>query len=174
MTVALSPRQLSAMWETLTYQRERLAEMEADTEQDQRLHCDCLEGMTDDVFTKLDQIAAGITETKQLAVAIETMRRDLEYRQARFDNSRDYLRKVLLQMMQAGGITKLVRAGYTASISNGQPELIVDETKLPDAYWRHPPKEQNKTLIRAALNEGKEIAGARLGNAAPRLVVRTR
>jgi hypothetical protein len=77
----------------------------------------------------------------------------------------------IMEMLQRFGISRLERAGYTASMGQGQPSLYYDEKTLPEKYWKKIPDE---AAIKAALKEGIAIPDAYLGNSAPVLRITTK
>jgi hypothetical protein len=66
--------------------------------------------------------------------------------------------------METANLKKLELANGTISVSNTpQSVQIIDESKIPDEYFRIK-KEIDKTKIKDALKDGVEIEGVQLSN----------
>jgi hypothetical protein len=65
--------------------------------------------------------------------------------------------------MQAHGLQQIAGQEYRAQLSNAKPALVIDESQLPD-LWRMEVRTLvvDKEMIRAALDRGEVIPGARL------------
>ena len=116
-----------------------------------------------DVLEVLDRVVEAAIADKKLA---ELARERAKRIEARADRARG----VALQIIEALGVSPLERGVYTASISHHREIGTLDETLLPDEFIRRAP---DKVAIAKALRAGQEVAGASLGNNAPRLIIRT-
>lgn len=115
------------------------------------------------VLEVLDRVVEhAIADAKLVELARERAKR-IEERAKR-------TRNVALQIIEALGISPLERPLFTASVSYHREIGTLDETLLPDEFIRRAP---DKVAIAKALRAGQEVAGASLGNNAPRLIIRT-
>ena len=116
-----------------------------------------------DVLEVLDRVVEAAIADKKLA---ELARERAKRIEARADRARG----VALQIIEALGVSPLERGVYTASVSYHRELGSLDESVLPEAFIRRAP---DKIAIAKALRAGQEVAGASLGNNAPRLIIRT-
>lgn len=85
------------------------------------------------------------------------------------------LKAIAFYGMCEAGLKKLEAPDFTASRSKGRPSVIVTETdpaKIPDEFCRVT-REVNKTAIRDALVEGKELPFAFMSNGDDVLTIRS-
>jgi hypothetical protein len=110
-----------------------------------------------------------------ILAALRTRLLDMQERFARIEYRADKKRALVTSVMERAGIKKLTEPDFTASLRDVPPGLVViEEGKIPEAFWRpQPPKLDRKALI-AALKAGEFVAGATLGNGSVTIAVRTR
>lgn len=131
--------------------------------EDEELRSDMFEGSTDikEVLTELINID---TNAKMLIDGIKDHIEHLRKRSERFDHRKQVARKLIMQIMETANLKKLELANGTISVSNTpQSVQIIDESKIPDEYFRIK-KEIDKTKIKDALKDGVEIEGVQLSN----------
>jgi len=147
-----------------------LAEKLASLDLDAQTVADTIEasGLTDDLATK----AQGITHIAREAVKYNDLI-DAEIERLRAlkvhrEKLAAGLRKYLLDNMERAGISKIDCPLFSISIRHNPPAVeVLDSAALPSAYWRTPePKPPvpapDKAAIKAALQAGKDVPGARL------------
>jgi hypothetical protein len=142
---------------------------------DEMLKLDMLEGATD-----LHELATVIVraerESKALFdgtdTALGTLVEDLKARKARFKRRGQFLRAMLLKIMQAAEIKKLELPIATLSQRSSPPQIVgePDVALLPDDLCRLT-REPNRSAIREALERGDEVPGLFLSNAPPSLSI---
>ena len=141
--------------------------------------------LKDDEDLRLDTIE-GATDLKELATAIihalsdaralydgTQLRMDnLEERQERFKRRGEFLRAMLLKILQQVDVRKLELAEATLSVKAGQQRLVgeVDPSELPDELCKIK-READRTKIRELLLSGGAVDGFALSNAEPSLAV---
>ena len=74
----------------------------------------------------------------------------------------DYLKGKYLEIMRKHNLKKVKGDIYTLSLRKSESVDAPDVWALPEEYWRQADPEPNKKAIKAALDEGKEVPGARL------------
>lgn len=131
-------------------------------EDDQRLKHDTIEGETR-YFAVLDDLAEqALADARLVELAKERIKR-LEARAERHRN-------IICRMLEVVELNKAERPLYTASISYHRELVLVDEERVPDDFVR---TSLDRPAIAKALRSGHEVRGAELGNAQPRLTLRT-
>ena len=155
--------------------KERLLQLDETIADDERLMLDLIDGEAEgDPFAVIDRLVAAAVEAADLAELANVRATELAERKARFSRRNERLRGVVLDMLEALGVTRLERAQYTASIGNGPAKVIVaEDAVLTDEYVRIT-RTPNKTAIGDALKTGEIIEGAVMSNPQPRLTLKTR
>lgn len=145
-----------------------------DLGEDEILRADMLEGQTDlrEVLTHLFNV---VDDNKTMIEATTMRLRQLSERRARFARRVDFLRGLMLKILQSADLGKVELAVATISQRAGTPQIIgeVAVADLPDDLC-HLKREADGAKIRAALVNGREIPGLVLSNAPPTLVVNAR
>lgn len=125
---------------------------------------DTLEGMKGELEVKAVNVAAFIGNIEAMAAArleaAKAMQQRAKAEKARADSLRDYLR----HNMEASGISSIDCPEYSLKIKQCPPAVVIDsEATLPDEFML-PPKspEPDKTKLKAALKEGRQIDGVTL------------
>jgi len=115
-------------------------------------------------------------EAKANADAVGLRIDELKTRVARYDRQQEKWRETILAAMQALDMTKHSDPEFSLSIRDGNAKLhIADIDALPRKMVVIIKIKKPLTAdIRAALESGKTVAGATLGNAAPILTIRSR
>lgn len=147
-----------------------LAERLADGDFDLTTIEDTIEasGITDEIAVKaqgVEYVARG-AEAHNAAIDAEIMR--LQALKARRCKTAEGLRAYIKTSMEHAGIQKIECPMFSISIKHNPPAVeVIDSMSLPAEYWRTPePKPPvaapDKAAIKAALQAGKEVTGARL------------
>ena len=111
-----------------------------------------------------------------LAAGTKKLKADLAETQKRHEARAERLKGIVSWAMQEAGVSKLEAPDFVLSvITGGKAPLVIEglPEDLPDDLVRIS-REPNREAIRAALDEGREVPGARFGNAAPYVTARTR
>lgn len=116
----------------------------------------------------LTQIVRRIEDAKALASGTKERLSELQARKARFEARVEVLRRVALQLLQEAGVKKRELPEATVSWRNGQQRLSgdADPESLPDAFCKVT-READRAKIKAALENGEEVAGFYLSNGEP-------
>lgn len=135
---------------------------------------DTLEGTTT-IKETLTALVHEVDENKFLVDGIDHRVGELSERKARFVRRVEMIREIILAVLQAANLKKIELAEVTLSQRASQPALIGegDVDTLPDEFIRVR-KELNRTAIRDALKDGREVPGFCLSNSPPGLTVRAK
>lgn len=135
---------------------------------------DTLEGITD-LREMLAEVIRSALDDETLVAALSTRITDMKDRLERFEARAKRKRKLALQAMAEAEVQKLVLADFTASLKQGAPTLdVIDESKVPAAYWKPQPSKLDKLGLLAALKSGTQIEGVAISVGETQLSVRTR
>ncbi|MDF2651398.1 MAG: hypothetical protein K0Q73_7203 [Paenibacillus sp.] len=95
---------------------------------------------------------------------IKAERLRLEHREASLKKSADWLRNYVESQMKRTGVTKIPSTLFGITLANNPVKVdITDEFMIPDQYFRiSEVKAPDKAAIKAALEDGVDIQGARL------------
>jgi hypothetical protein len=120
------------------------------------------------VATKAVAVVAYIVEQERNAAMAKEYAKELALRIKAADKRADWLRTYLQEHMAAMGITKISdeRGIFSATLSVGRDKSVdvFDAAQLPEACIRVVPsvEEPDKKAIRALMDAGQEVPGARL------------
>ena len=128
---------------------------------------DTLEGLKYPIEEKGRAIATVVANMNAEIEAIENAVAKLIERSAKITKRSDWLMSYLLVNMQRSGILKIVHPMFTIAIrKNPEKVLIEDQSAVPEEFYGPqkppPPREISKTLIKAAIQSGREVPGARI------------
>ena len=156
---------MTALFDLASEYRES-ADKLADMEMDEQTIADTLEGMSGDLSTKATNIARLMRNLTVTAIAIKDAEAQMAARRKAITNRVDRLNDYLLGGMQYAGITRIESPQFVISIAKNPASVDVFEPALlPTDYFRffEPPEpEPNKTAIKAAIQSGADVPGARL------------
>lgn len=141
--------------------------------EDEDLRADVLEGETD-AHRLVSVMVRKRREALALASAGKEIRSEQSERIARFERQADGYTTLIKSLMLAADLPKIILPEATVSITKARATVeITDENELPQGFVeiRRLPK---KSEIKAALEAGDEIPGARLGLSEEGLMVRTK
>ena len=123
----------------------------------------------------LAEIIRSALDDEALAAGLSTRLSDMKARIERFETSAKRKRELALKAMNEAEIPKLLVADFTASLRHGAPTLeVVEENKIPAAYWKPQPPKLDRQGLLAALKAGTAIEGAVLEPPRLQLSVRTK
>lgn len=108
---------------------------------------------------KIENIALWVKNLKADAEALKAEKLAFAERQKSAEKKIDSLKRLLSDAL-SGQAFKTARVALSFRKSS---EVQIDDIKeISDEYLRYKAPEPDKTAIKAAINEGKEVAGARL------------
>lgn len=97
---------------------------------------------------------------------------ELAARKSRLKARIERIRHAVLLAMEETGLRKIEEPEFTASITRKPPAVvIIDETRIPEAYWKIERK-LNRKELRDALKGGADVPGADLDNGGSSLAIR--
>ena len=153
--------------------RDQLLDAYPELANDEAALLDTLAGM--DGFE--EQCAAALRE----ALAREAMRdglielvRQMQARAERLNIGAEKLRAAVLQAMQSAGVPKLKAPDMSVSIGTPKRAVIITDAGLLPSTFVRIKHEPDKRAIAAALEAGKIVPGATLGNSTPFLQLHRR
>ena len=171
---APSAFRLEQAMSALMEKRDQLLREYPEMADDDRLLSDMLDGESGDAMEVIDRVIRAAIEADMLAKGAKERRNEIAERQARFERRRDNLRAMAFAAFEAIGMSKREAPDFTASIRAGTASVVItDEKLLPEALIRVK-REPDKTLIGAALKNGREVPGATLSNPMPTIAIRTK
>lgn len=139
--------------------------------EDEDLRRDVLEGETSalEVLTRLLNVER---EGDSMAKAVGLRIAGLQSRKARAEKRKDIARQLMLRVMKAANLQKAPLVEATISVSKGRDSVeVVDESLVPSRFLKVV-KSPDKTLIKAALDEGKKVRGAQIKTGSEMITVR--
>jgi hypothetical protein len=133
---------------------------------------DSIEGEGISITDALYRTLLSAEENRTFVAALSTRISELEERRSRIEATMEKKRAIVFGAMIECGIKKIDRDALTASVVASPVKCIVtDETALADEYVRVK-REPAKSVILAALKDGREVAGATLSNPGQHLMVK--
>ena len=154
------------------YLRERLEAAFPDADEETLM--DTLEGMTS-LTDSLAELLRSSQEDQSLASALRSRMSDMQERCGRFEERARKKRELVCTVMEVADLKKLVEPDFTVSLRPSRPPLmIIDEAAIPGDYWKPQPAKLDRMGLISALSNGRDIAGAVLGNPPMSISVRTK
>ena len=127
---------------------------------------DTLEGLEGDIADKVRSVAHMIRHLETIAKAIKDEAKAMQDRASRVQNRADSVREYLLFNMLAMNKSKLDYPEFSVAVRDNPVAVVLEPGALfPGEFMRQPPvpeMEPDKKAIKAALESGREIDGARL------------
>ncbi|WP_395443614.1 siphovirus Gp157 family protein [Caulobacter sp. UC70_42] len=137
---------------------------------------DMVEGSTD-VMERISTLLRWMALQSANAEALKAVEADFATRRGRYEERVVWARTALAKFMDAVPMKKVERPEATIAMSDAKASVIYaedfDVEKLSEEYVRTK-KEADKKAIKAALDAGTEIPGARLSNGGRTLTVRVK
>ena len=141
---------------------ERMAELDLPEE----VIADTLEGLRGDLETKSTNVAMMVRNLEAASDAIKVAEANMANRRQAIEKRAARIREYLKSNMEKAGITKIECPLFALTIKKNPASVeIVDVALVPDEYRRIPPiplPEPDKKAIKAALDEGKDVPGAKM------------
>ncbi len=154
------------------YLRERLEAAFPDADEETLM--DTLEGMTS-LTDSLAELLRSSLEDQSLATALRGRMSDMQVRCGRFEERARKKRELVCTVMEEAELKKLTEPDFTVSLRPARaPLMIIDEEAIPGDYWKPQPAKLDRMGLISALSNGRDIAGAVLGNPPLTIAVRTK
>jgi len=154
------------------YLRERLEAAFPDADEETLM--DTLEGMTS-LTDSLAELLRSSQEDQSLASALRGRMSDMQERCGRFEDRARKKRELVCNVMEEAELKKLMEPDFTVSLRPARaPLMIIDEEAIPGDYWKPQPAKLDRVGLISALSNGRDIAGAVLGNPPLTISVRTK
>ncbi len=154
------------------YLRERLEAAFPDADEETLM--DTLEGMTS-LTDSLAELLRSSQEDQSLATALRSRMSDMQARFGRFEERARKKRELVCTVMEEAELKKLTEPDFTVSLRPARaPLMIIDEEAIPGDYWKPQPAKLDRMGLISALSNGRDIAGAVLGNPPMTISVRTK
>jgi hypothetical protein len=154
------------------YLRERLEVAFPDADEETLM--DTLEGMTS-LTDSLAELLRSSLEDQTFASALRSRMSDMQARCGRFEDRARKKRELVCSVMEEAELKKLTEPDFTVSLRPARaPLMIIDEQAIPGDYWKPQPAKLDRMGLISALSNGRDIAGAVLGNPAMTIAVRTK
>lgn len=155
----------------LRIQIEALIRDYPDLADDEMLRADMLDGSTN-IQEVLTALFHSVDDNKMMVEATTARLQELTERRARFTRRVEFLRELMLQVLQSANLKKLELAEATLSQRNVAPQIVgeVDPEALPDDLCRIK-READRTAIREALLANRKLPGLGLSNSPPTLTI---
>lgn len=142
------------------------AEKLADLDLDEQTLADTLEGMAGDLEVKAQNVVMFARNLESTAAAIKDAETQMAARRKAIENRAAGLKRYVQQSMQVAGISKIECPYFRLALQNNPPVVeIFDIRMIPAEFMKQPeppPPAPDKTAIKAAIKEGREIPGATL------------
>ena len=114
----------------------------------------------------LAELIRSALEDEALASGLSTRLNDMKARLERLETRAGRKRQLALRVMGEADIQKLMQPDFTASLKQGAPTLdVVDEAKVPAAYWKPQPSKLDRQGLLSALKAGVAIDGVAIAPA---------
>jgi hypothetical protein len=154
------------------YLRERLEAAFPDADEETLM--DTLEGMTS-LTDSLAELLRSSLEDQTFASALRGRIGDMQERCGRFEDRARKKRELVCTVMEEAELKKLTEPDFTVSLRPARaPLMIIDEEAIPGDYWKPQPAKLDRMGLISALSNGRDIAGAVLGNPPMTISVRTK
>jgi len=151
-----------------------LFKLHPDLAKDEDFRADVIEGETD-AFEVLERLSDIILQEVYFQDGINERIKDLETRRYRSENRQAACKRLAEQIMQVADLLKAQLKEVTVYLAPSPPRVVItDAAALPEPFWRHPPPEPNKMLIKEAIQQGQPVPGAALSNQPATLRIRTK
>ncbi len=154
------------------YLRERLEAAFPDADEETLM--DTLDGMTS-LTDSLAELLRSSLEDQTFATALRSRLSDMQARCGRFEERARKKRELVSTVMEEAELKKLTEPDFTVSLRPARaPLMIIDEEAIPGDYWKPQPAKLDRMGLISALTNGRDIAGAVLGNPPLTISVRTK
>lgn len=139
--------------------------------EDEDLRADIFEAETD-LHPLIERLVKMKLDADTMAAAIKARKQDISERQARFERKAEAAKSLIKSVMVAADIPKVTLPDATVSVTSARVIVEIDDLDaIPQGYAKFE-KRADKTALKAALEAGEEIPGARLAFSDEGLMVR--
>jgi len=139
--------------------------------EDEDLRADMFEAGTD-LHPLIERLVKMKLDADTMAAAIKARKQDISERQARFERKAEAAKSLIKSVMVAADIPKVTLPDATVSVTSARVIVEIDDLDaIPQGYAKFE-KRADKTALKAALEAGEEIPGARLALSDEGLMVR--
>lgn len=150
----------------LAHEYREAADKLADLELDAETVKDTLEGMSGELEVKASATAAVIRNMESLVGQIKDAEKQMAERRKAIESRAASLSAYLLANMQHAGVTTIETPCFALRVKNNPAAVAIDDERMiPAEFMRQPvapPAAPDKTAIKAALQKGIDVQGARL------------
>lgn len=123
-----------------------------------------VEGETQLVEALQSAVARDLELDSMIDAAKATAKR-LSERISRLEKQRETLRAAMVLALETTGKKRLETPIGTLALMATQAALVVtEEADIPSEFWKPQPPKLDKTALKKALKDKREVAGARLSN----------
>lgn len=152
-------------------QFDEISKLDGDAEEYKQAWFDTLSGIEEEFEVKAENIGAYIKELTAAAKYLKAEEEALSKRRRAKEKQAEWLKKYLLESMQAIGRTKIDRPKAVLSIRNNPESVRFDDENAfitlcqrdgSDDYLRYKAPEINRSAVKEALQAGQKIEGASL------------
>lgn len=148
---------------TLTSDWLNLYEMMSDSEIDEEMVLDSIEGVDGEIEAKAEGYAMVRAQLKADADAIKAEEERLYARRKAIENNVKRLEGSLQDAMELTGKTKFKTALFSFGIQNNAPSVVIDDaTAIPEEFLIQQEPKVNKTAIKDLLKNGEVLSYAHL------------
>jgi len=141
---------------------------------DEETLMDTLDGMTS-LTDSLAELLRSSLEDQTFETALRGRMSDMQERCGRFEDRARKKRELVCTVMEEADLKKLTEPDFTVSLRPARaPLMIIDEEAIPGDYWKPQPAKLDRMGLISALTNGRDIAGAVLGNPPLTISVRTK
>lgn len=138
---------------------------------DEELKVDMLQGSTD-FYELVEKIHRNIMENTALLQGLHDLVDGLNKRKNVLGNRIDFQRALIKRLMEVSEQRSIDLPAAKISLGKSPAKVIItDEAAIPEEFVRVK-REPNKTAIKEALVEGKDVPGATLSNGGTSLTIR--
>ena len=150
---------------------DEISKLDGDAEEYKQAWFDTLSGIEEEFEVKAENIGAYIKELTAAAKYLKAEEEVLSKRRRAKEKQAEWLKKYLLESMQAIGRTKIDRPMAVLSIRTNPESVRFDDENAfitlcqrngSDDYLRYKAPEINRSAVKEALQAGQKIEGASL------------
>lgn len=159
--------------EELTRYQELKARLAGDDVDPQAL-LDTLEGETE-LHEACLIVAESVQENEDLAAALAIRIAALQARKSRLEASADTLRNIILMAMERAELETIKGPLATLTKRQTSPALVIEQDEtIPAKFWKAGDPKLDRKAVRAALEAGETVPGARMSNGGIGLTIRVK
>jgi hypothetical protein len=140
-------------------------------EEDQDTLADTIAGESDLPDAIVAVLRAALEREAQAKAIKDELIARLTERARRLEDGAKSLRAAALQAMTEAGLPSIKAIDMSVSVGRGKPKVIITDAEIIPFPLCRITREPSKTLIAVALQNGKKVPGATLGNPQPFLSI---